>query len=133
MNNQLRKLGYGVLACLVLGFSGLTLAQKDTNIGSTYKWTDEYRFYELILADGVPVTVYLVNGSQVKGDLVLHTAETLILDVTLGSEGDKPPVTTVEQLIYKHAVTHVVPEAEIGDVKREGGSGGWDISDNKKE
>ncbi len=133
MKNQVSKLCYGVLVCLLLGFSGNSLAQKDTNIGSSYKWTDEYRFYELILAEGIPLTVFLVNGSQVKGELVLHTMETLILDVTLGSEGDKPPVTVVEQLIYKHAITHVVPEAEIGDVKREGGSGGWDIIDNQKK
>lgn len=132
MNTHVRKLFVGMLVCLALSYSGITFAQKDTNIGSSYKWTDEYRYYELILADEIPLTVFLVNGSQVKGELVLHTAETLILDVTLGSEGDKPPVVVVEQLIYKHAITHVVPEAEIGDVKREGGSGGWDIKDNKK-
>lgn len=79
--------------------------------------------------------MFLVNGSQIKGDPVLHTEDTMILDVTLDSEGEKPPATVVEQLIYKHAITHVVPEAEIGDVKREGGSGGWgwNIKNSTKE
>lgn len=56
--------------------------------------------------EGVPVTIYLVSGVQLKGIVRGFDAFTVVLE----SPG-KPP-----QLVYKHAVASVVPARPISGV-----------------
>ena len=61
-------------------------------------------FLNQVRKEGIGVTIYLVGGIQLKGLIRGFDAFTLLLD----TEG-KPT-----QLVYKHAVTSVVPARQIG-------------------
>ena len=61
-------------------------------------------FLNQVRKEGIGVTVYLVGGIQLKGLIRGFDAFTLLLD----TEG-KPT-----QLVYKHAITSVVPARQIG-------------------
>ena len=61
-------------------------------------------FLNQVRKEGIGVTIYLVGGIQLKGLIRGFDAFTLLLD----SEG-KPT-----QLVYKHAITSVVPARQIG-------------------
>ena len=61
-------------------------------------------FLNQVRKEGIGVTIYLVGGIQLKGLVRGFDAFTLLLD----SEG-KPT-----QLVYKHAITSVVPARQIG-------------------
>lgn len=50
----------------------------------------------------IPVIVYLMNGFQIKGEVIGFDNFTIILD----SENK-------EQLIYKHAISTIAPQKEI--------------------
>lgn len=55
-------------------------------------------FLEALKAQGVPVAVYLVNGIKLQGTIVADDERVILL----GS-------STSNQMIYKHAVSTVVP------------------------
>lgn len=59
--------------------------------------------------DGVEVTIYLIGGVQLKGIVRGFDAFTILLDAA-----NKPT-----QLVYKHAVTTVMPAKQIGGNGRE--------------
>ena len=61
-------------------------------------------FLNQVRKEGIGVTIYLVGGIQLKGLIRGFDAFTLLLD----TEG-KPT-----QLVYKHAITSVVPARQIG-------------------
>ncbi len=61
-------------------------------------------FLNQVRKEGIGVTIYLVGGIQLKGLVRGFDAFTLLLD----TEG-KPT-----QLVYKHAITSVVPARQIG-------------------
>ncbi len=61
-------------------------------------------FLNQVRKEGIGVTIYLVGGIQLRGLVRGFDAFTLLLD----SEG-KPT-----QLVYKHAITSVVPARQIG-------------------
>ncbi len=65
-------------------------------------------FLNQVRKEGIGVTVYLMGGVQLRGQVRGFDAFTVLLD----SPG-KPT-----QLVYKHAVTSIVPSRPIG------GSGG---------
>lgn len=52
--------------------------------------------------DRIPVTVYLVNGFQLRGTLAGYDSFVVVLD----SEGR-------QQMIYKHAVSTITPSKTI--------------------
>ena len=61
-------------------------------------------FLNQVRKEAIGVTIYLVGGIQLKGLVRGFDAFTLLLD----TEG-KPT-----QLVYKHAITSVVPARQIG-------------------
>ncbi len=56
-------------------------------------------FLNQVRKDGIPVTIYLVSGVQLKGNVRGFDSFTLILETP-----GKP-----SQLVYKHAMASVVP------------------------
>lgn len=60
-------------------------------------------FIERMIQEKVGVSIYLVNGVQLKGELVEVDEESLIL------KND-----TVAQLIFKHAISTIVPTKAFG-------------------
>lgn len=66
-------------------------------------------FLNQVRKEGIGVTIYLMGGVQLRGQVRGFDAFTVLLD----SPG-KPT-----QLVYKHAVTSIVPSKQIG-----GGAGG---------
>ena len=69
-------------------------------------------FLNQVRKEGIGVTIYLVGGIQLKGLIRGFDAFTLLLD----TEG-KPT-----QLVYKHAITSVVPARQIGGRDDRGGA-----------
>ena len=67
-------------------------------------------FLNQVRKDGAAVTIYLVGGVQIKGQVKGFDAFTVLLDTP-----GKPT-----QLVYKHAVTSIVPSRDIGDRDRNG-------------
>ena len=59
-------------------------------------------FLNQVRKDGIPITIYLVNGFQLKGIVKGFDNYTVVLD----SEGK-------QQLIYKHAVSTISPANPI--------------------
>lgn len=55
-------------------------------------------FLNQVRKDGIPVTIYLVNGFQLKGNVRGFDNFTVIIDV----EGK-------QQMVYKHAISTVMP------------------------
>ncbi len=59
-------------------------------------------FLNQVRKDGIPITIFLVNGFQLKGTVKGFDNYTVVLD----SEGK-------QQLIYKHAVSTISPASPI--------------------
>lgn len=59
-------------------------------------------FLNQVRKEGIPVTVFLVNGFQLKGNLRGFDNFTVILE----SEGK-------QQMVYKHAISTIVPNKPI--------------------
>lgn len=68
-------------------------------------------FLNQVRKDGIPVTIYLVSGVQLKGLVRGFDPFTLVLE----SPG-KPA-----QIVYKHAVASIVPARPVMMAPREGG------------
>lgn len=66
-------------------------------------------FLNQVRKEGIGVTIYLIGGVQLRGQVRGFDAFTVMLD-TVG----KPT-----QLVYKHAITSVVPARPIGSHRRE--------------
>lgn len=64
-------------------------------------------FLNMARKDSVDITVFLVNGYQLKGTVKGFDNYTLILE----SEGK-------QQLIYKHAISTIVPSKTINYINR---------------
>ncbi len=65
-------------------------------------------FLNQVRKEGIGVTIYLMGGVQLRGQVRGFDAFTVLLD-TAG----KPT-----QLVYKHAITSVVPAKQIGGGQR---------------
>lgn len=61
-------------------------------------------FLNQVRKEGIGVTIYLMGGVQLRGQVRGFDAFTVLLDTP-----GKPT-----QLVYKHAVTSVVPAKQIG-------------------
>lgn len=61
-------------------------------------------FLNQVRKEGIGVTIYLVGGVQLRGNVRGFDAFTVLLDTP-----GKPT-----QLVYKHAITSVVPTRQIG-------------------
>ncbi|HHY40669.1 MAG TPA: RNA chaperone Hfq [Syntrophaceticus sp.] len=59
-------------------------------------------FLNQVRKEGIPITVFLVNGFQLKGNLRGFDNFTVILE----SEGK-------QQMVYKHAISTIVPNKPI--------------------
>ncbi len=55
-------------------------------------------FLNQVRKEGIPITIYLVNGFQLKGNLRGFDNFTVILD----SDGK-------QQMVYKHAISTIMP------------------------
>jgi host factor-I protein len=55
-------------------------------------------FLNQVRKDNIPVTVFLVNGFQIKGYIIGFDNFTVLLDV----EGK-------QQMVYKHAISTLIP------------------------
>lgn len=64
-------------------------------------------FLNMARKDSVDITIFLVNGYQLKGTVKGFDNYTIILE----SEGK-------QQLIYKHAVSTIVPSKTINYINR---------------
>lgn len=60
----------------------------------------EYDYLDRLLKENTHVAIYLINGIKLSGLISAFDASTLLL---------KDSKSTVEQLIYKHAISTVVP------------------------
>jgi len=67
-----------------------------------YRLTYRIIFLNQVRKEGIPVTVFLVNGFQLKGNLRGFDNFTVILE----SEGK-------QQMVYKHAISTIVPNKPI--------------------
>jgi len=61
-------------------------------------------FLNQVRKEGIGVTIYLMGGVQLRGNVRGFDAFTVLLDTP-----GKPT-----QLVYKHAVTSIVPARQIG-------------------
>ncbi len=61
-------------------------------------------FLNQVRKEGIGVTIYLMGGVQLRGNVRGFDAFTILLD-----QAGKPT-----QLVYKHAVTSIVPAKQIG-------------------
>jgi host factor-I protein len=68
-------------------------------------------FLNQVRKEGIGVTIYLVGGVQLRGSVRGFDAFTVLLDTP-----GKPT-----QLVYKHAITSIVPAKQIGGNTREEG------------
>lgn len=68
-------------------------------------------FLNQVRKEGIQVTIYLMGGVQLRGNVRGFDAFTVLLD----SPG-KPT-----QLVYKHAITSVVPSKQVGQKEEENG------------
>lgn len=68
-------------------------------------------FLNQVRKEGIGVTIYLMGGVQLRGSVRGFDAFTVMLD----SPG-KPT-----QLVYKHAITSIVPSRPIGQGDQRGG------------
>jgi host factor-I protein len=66
-------------------------------------------FLNQVRKEGIMVTIYLMGGVQLRGSVRGFDAFTVLLD----SPG-KPT-----QLVYKHAITSVVPSKQVGGKEEE--------------
>lgn len=67
-------------------------------------------FLNQVRKEGIGVTIYLMGGVQLRGQVRGFDAFTVLLDTP-----GKPT-----QLVYKHAVTSIVPAKQIGGRPDEG-------------
>lgn len=67
-------------------------------------------FLNSVRKENIGVTIYLMGGVQLRGQVRGFDAFTVLLD----SPG-KPT-----QLVYKHAITSIVPSRQIGGGREEG-------------
>ncbi|MCA0361771.1 MAG: RNA chaperone Hfq [Armatimonadetes bacterium] len=67
-------------------------------------------FLNQVRKEGISVTIYLMGGVQLRGNVRGFDAFTVLLD-----QPGKPT-----QLVYKHAITSVVPAKQIGGKEDEG-------------
>lgn len=74
-------------------------------------------FLNQVRKEGIGVTIYLMGGVQLRGQVRGFDAFTVLLDTP-----GKPT-----QLVYKHAITSIVPARPIG-----GGSGGGHHRDDRE-
>lgn len=68
-------------------------------------------FLNQVRKEGIGVTIYLMGGVQLRGQVRGFDAFTVLLDTP-----GKPT-----QLVYKHAVTSIVPTKQIGGRDDHGG------------
>ncbi|MFW5698199.1 MAG: RNA chaperone Hfq [Fimbriimonadaceae bacterium] len=68
-------------------------------------------FLNQVRKEGIGVTIYLVGGVQLRGSVRGFDAFTVLLDTP-----GKPT-----QLVYKHAITSIVPAKQIGGSSRDEG------------
>ncbi|WP_025684044.1 RNA chaperone Hfq [Paenibacillus maysiensis] len=59
-------------------------------------------FLNQLRKDSIPVTVYLINGFQVRGTIKAFDNFTIVID----SDGK-------QQLIYKHAISTFTPQRNV--------------------
>lgn len=67
-------------------------------------------FLNQVRKEGISVTIYLMGGVQLRGNVKGFDAFTVLLDTP-----GKPT-----QLVYKHAVTSIVPSRQIGGGREDG-------------
>lgn len=67
-------------------------------------------FLNQVRKEGISVTIYLMGGVQLRGQVRGFDAFTVMLDAP-----GKPT-----QLVYKHAVTSIVPARGVGEREDEG-------------
>lgn len=68
-------------------------------------------FLNQVRKEGISVTIYLMGGVQLRGQVRGFDAFTVMLDAP-----GKPT-----QLVYKHAVTSIVPARGVGEKEGESG------------
>lgn len=66
-------------------------------------------FLNQVRKEGIGVTMYLIGGVQLRGQVRGFDAFTVMLDTP-----GKPT-----QLVYKHAITSIVPSRPIGSQRRD--------------
>ena len=59
-------------------------------------------FFEELCKEKVPVSIYLVNGIKLQGQIDAYDHEVVLLK------------NTINQMIYKHAISTVVPSCVLG-------------------
>ncbi|MFF2479446.1 RNA chaperone Hfq [Paenibacillus sp. NPDC058071] len=68
-------------------------------------------FLNQLRKDNIPVTVFLMNGFQIRGVIKAFDNFTIIID----SEGR-------QQMVYKHAISTFTPQRNVSLVQDNGGS-----------
>jgi host factor-I protein len=81
-------------------------------IGGTAKMNKSINIQDMFLnqlrKDAIPVTVYLINGFQVRGTIKAFDNFTIVID----SDGK-------QQLIYKHAISTFTPQRNVSLVQQQ--------------
>ena len=70
-------------------------------------------FLNQVRKDATPVTIFLINGFQLRGLVRGFDNFTVILD----NEGK-------QELVYKHAISTIIPAKPVTDLSSEGAEGG---------
>lgn len=65
-------------------------------------------FLNQVRKDKITITIFLVNGFQIKGQVTGFDSYTVVLD----SEGK-------QQVIYKHAISTIVPASPVNFIEAE--------------
>lgn len=58
-------------------------------------------FLETLCSKQIPVSVYLINGIKLQGEIESHDSTVILLK------------NTFRQIVYKHAVSTIVPSKDI--------------------
>ena len=79
---------------------GVPIMNKSINIQDT--------FLNQLRKDSIPVTVYLTNGFQIRGQIRAFDNFTIVID----SEGK-------QQMVYKHAISTFMPSRNVSLMSQE--------------
>ena len=65
------------------------------------------KFIKNIIMETVPVTVFLINGIKLQGNIEMHDKDAILLTGIPGQHHHR------RQLVYKHAISTIVPTRDV--------------------
>jgi host factor-I protein len=96
--SNIKNLVKSLLFISLVGFGVQSYGAEDN---MPYSFTTEGIFYDALREERVPVSIYLVNGIKLQGQIEKHTPTVVFLK------------NGVSQMVYKNAISTVVPSRVV--------------------